>query len=98
LATLHPLEPVKLTTILTTDPMDNDNGNNDDNGNDNPPQPEDHEHCIDDCLQPVDLLAIQQEIHDTMNSMKSFLASLIAPRDNIINNNKPPNIQLTLTT
>jgi len=36
-----------------------------------------------DSQQPVDLLTIQQEIHDTMTSLTSFFASLL-PGDNTI--------------
>jgi len=47
--------------------------------------------------QQVDLLAIQQEIQQTMTSIQSFLASLVPTQDNIIHNNEQSNNQLTMT-
>jgi len=41
--------------------------------------------CSDDHWQQVDHLAFQQEIQHTMTSMQSFLALLISPPDNIVN-------------
>jgi len=57
----------------------------------------DNDYCGDDHQQPVDLLALQREIKQTMLEMQSFLASLSPACTNTIHQNAQSHDDLTLT-